>query len=76
MSPQPRVTGEPVTTTIGMQLAVKVEGIVQVASTLPLNAGRRVQSVQVTVQSSPTNPAIGPEGKVIQANIFVPLNLK
>ena len=32
VSPQPRVPGEPVTTTIGAQLAVKVEGIVQVVA--------------------------------------------
>jgi hypothetical protein len=30
VSPQPRVAGEAITTTIGSQLAVKVEGIVQV----------------------------------------------
>lgn len=63
MSPQPRVAGEAITTTMGSQLAVKVEGIVQVTSS-QRSSGRRVRAVQVTIQSNPTNPAVGPDGKV------------
>ncbi|EFX67716.1 hypothetical protein DAPPUDRAFT_115213 [Daphnia pulex] len=44
VSPQPRVAGEAITTTIGSQLAVKVEGIVQVTSS-PRYFGRRSDRV-------------------------------
>jgi integrator complex subunit 7 len=63
VSPQPRVAGEAITTTIGSQLAVKVEGIVQVTSS-PRYFGRRVRAVQVTIQSNPANPTVGSDGKV------------
>ncbi len=66
MSPQPRVAGEAITTTIGSQLAVKVEGIVQVTSN-QRSSGRRVRAVQVTVQSNPANPTVGPEGKPVES---------
>jgi integrator complex subunit 7 len=57
------VAGETITTTIGSQLAVKVEGIVQVTSS-PRYFGRRVRVVQVTIQSNPTNPTVGSDDKV------------
>ena len=63
VSPQPRVPGEAITTTIGSQLAVKVEGIVQVTSSQRYS-GRRVRAVQVTIQSNPANPTVGLDGKV------------
>ena len=65
VSPQPRVVGEPITTTIGAQLAVKVEGIVQVSSRQS-PCQRRVRAVQVTVTSQANNTSnlIGPDGKV------------
>ena len=65
VSPQPRVAGEAVTNLMGQQMAVKVEGIVQVTSTQTCTIGRRVKAVQVTVTSqSNSASAIGPEGKV------------
>jgi integrator complex subunit 7 len=57
------VPGEAITTTIGSQLAVKVEGIVQVTSSLRYS-GRRVRAVQVSIQSNPANPTVGSDGKV------------
>jgi len=68
VSPQPRVAGEAVTNLMGQQMAVKIEGIVQVTSSQQTSTiGRRVKAVQVTVTSqsnSTTAPVIGPEGKV------------
>ncbi|XP_057376792.1 integrator complex subunit 7-like [Daphnia carinata] len=68
VSPQPRVAGEAITTTMGSQLAVKVEGIVQVTSS-QRSSGRRVRAVQVTIQSNPTNPTVGPDGKPVESNV-------
>ena len=66
VSPQPRVAGEAITTTIGSQLAIKVEGIVEVTSN-ERSSGVRVRAVQVTIQSNAANPqAVGPEGKPIE----------
>ena len=65
VSPQPRVAGEPVTSTMGAQLAVKVEGIVQVCNQKSTTTIRRkVKAVQVTVATSQPNQAVGPDGKV------------
>lgn len=69
VSPQPRVAGEAITATMGSQLAVKVEGIVQVTSS-QRSYGRRVRAVQVTIQSNPTNPTVGPDGKVYNLRIY------
>jgi len=63
VSPQPRVPGEAISAIIGSQLAVKVEGIVQVTSSQRYS-GRRVRAVQVTIQSNPANPTVGSDGKV------------
>lgn len=62
MSPQPNVDGEAITTTINSQLAVKVEGIVQVTSR-HRSSERKVRAVQVTILSNPVY-RIGPDGKV------------
>lgn len=58
------MAGEPVTTTMGSQLAVKVEGIIQVTTNHRSFNGRRIQAVQVTVLSTSATAAVGPEGKV------------
>lgn len=74
VNPQPRVAGEPVTSTMGQQMAIRVEGIIQLTVSSPSSAtGRRVRAVQVTLTSQPnsggpagTNSAfigIGPDGK-------------
>ncbi|XP_046632176.1 integrator complex subunit 7-like [Daphnia pulicaria] len=64
VSPQPRVAGEAITTTIGSQLAVKVVGIVQVTSS-PRYFVRRVRpsrSSDNTIESY--YPTVGSDDKV------------
>ena len=73
VNPQPRVAGEPVTSTMGQQMAVRVEGIIQLQTAKSSAAsGRRVRAVQVTLTSQPNSPAagpannFGPDGKPIE----------
>jgi len=73
VSPQPRVPGEPVTSTMGQQMAVRVEGIIQLTELSSTCVGRRVRAVQVTLTSQPninqtganSINIIGPDGKVL-----------
>jgi len=66
VTPQPR-PGESVTLTLGSQLAVKVEGIVQGSSQHRLT--RQVRAVQVTVTSQFNANPVAPDGKVVDSGM-------